>query len=261
MRITAVPDRDDPEAFSLTLDAVVDGDPLTLTLDTGTPRTRLTRQPGAPIATEHTQGVLGAARVGRAVAEVALPGVPGQRLEIETVERDLPGARALLGLDYLSATTFGLSVVRRSLEIGTPPPHGAPVSTHLPSEAPHLLVPLTTAEGSVFAAVFDTGAGITVLDSAFADEHPEWFSDHSSATGTDAAGHQVSTPVAHMHGTAIGDHPLQPHRVAFLDLRAQTAHLRQPLDVILGLPAIAQFDWWFDVEQRTWAVTPPQPET
>lgn len=102
-------------------------------------------------------------------------------------------------------------------------------------------------------AVVDTGAGITVMDDSIARDHPELFTEHSTAPGIDATGSVVQTPTAMVVDCQLHNMVLGAHRVAFTHLLEATAHLDEPLEVILGTPAIDQLDWWWDLPNDQWA--------
>lgn len=261
--VTRVPDEDDPLSWTWSVPveiAVARGGPwqeLTMCLDTGAPRSQLVEQPtGEPGERAYgvTRGVLGSGRSRRAGLEcLRLGGLRVTGLDVDIVPPDQPSARGLLGLDVLGRRAFSFRPREGNLVWEDDPP--GPTQPLLLDDTGHLRVPVSWPGLSV-SAVLDTGAGITVVDTALAGQLPQLFADHGSAPGQDATGTTVQTPTATVvEGRLGGDLKVPPHRVAFTPLRAATAHLPEPLDVILGTPAIDAFDWWLDVPGRRWAAS------
>lgn len=233
-----------------------------LVLDTGALRSQLVDDAtvqefrGAERVAGRSHGALGSAATQRVrVARLALGVVEVTDLEIDLVPPDLPGARSLVGLDLLRQRAFALHPqAGRLVWGGTAAREAQPL--HLDSTG-HLRVAMTW-PGLTVSAVLDTGAGVTVVDSGLAERHPGLFRGHGSAPGTDVTGTTVQTTTATVRSGTIGDAiPLGPHRVAFTPLVEATAHLDQPLQVILGAPAIHQLDWWFDLPNGYFAAWPP----
>jgi hypothetical protein len=117
--------------------------------------------------------------------------------------------------------------------------------------------PYVTVEISAIAAnaVWDTGAGITVVDLLFVQEHPEVFQEVGRSLGTDSTGAQVQTPIFTVATTTIGKRVFPPHRVAGVDLSQVNAAIEKPMDFILGYSTLSKASWLFDYPRRRWAVT------
>lgn len=184
---------------------------------------------------------------------LGIGGVYAEGLQIDVVAPESPGARNLAGLDAWGRRRFELSVARASMRMAEASPTGTPRHPFIRQGTPHRFVPVDVA-GARVAAVFDTGAGISIVDATLASKHPSWFANHSIAIGTDASGVQATTPTAMMMHTSVAGQAMAPHRVAFLDLASATAHLEHPVLMILGLPAIAEFDWWLDFVADEWGI-------
>jgi hypothetical protein len=104
-------------------------------------------------------------------------------------------------------------------------------------------------------AVWDTGAGITVVDIQFIRKHSIYFAEAGRSQGTDATGERVETPMFTMGTVVVGNHAFPPHRVAGVDLSPVNAALRMPMDMILGFSTINKANWVFDFPRRRWAIT------
>jgi hypothetical protein len=105
-------------------------------------------------------------------------------------------------------------------------------------------------------AVWDTGAGMTVVDTNFVARHPALFHRAGESTGRDASGFEMETPTFIMEESVIGERTFPTHKVAGVDLSAVNATLEMPMDFILGYNTLRRADWLFDFPNRRWAITP-----
>ena len=104
-------------------------------------------------------------------------------------------------------------------------------------------------------AVWDTGAGITVVGLGFIDDHPEFFREAGRSSGTDATGHGMETPMFRMASPVIGGQAFPPHMAAGVDLSPVNATITLPMDLIVGYSTLGKANWLFDFPHRRWAVT------
>src|SRR4051812_20242692 len=141
---------------------------------------------------------------------VVVPSIALGPLEMRDLVVDLApdrsGAPAILGLDVLRGHRLELRLADAMLGIDT----DAPVDTERPLRLssrshPHVVVAWGDLEAT---ALFDTGASVTVVDAAFAAEHPELLERLRSSTGTDAAGNRAETPMARLAACEVGGRPV-----------------------------------------------------
>jgi hypothetical protein len=104
-------------------------------------------------------------------------------------------------------------------------------------------------------AVWDTGAGITVVDTNFITAHPAFFQEVGQSIGTDSSGSQAKTPMFVMSSAVIADRMFPPLRVAGVDLSFVNSTLAVPMDLILGYNALSKANWLFDFPRKKWAIT------
>jgi predicted aspartyl protease len=104
-------------------------------------------------------------------------------------------------------------------------------------------------------AVWDTGAGITVVDTRVIDEQRACFEEIGRSRGTDATGASRETPLFTMAATVIGGRAFPPHTVAGVDLSPVNATITMPMDMILGYSTLSQANWWFDFPRGKWVVS------
>lgn len=104
-------------------------------------------------------------------------------------------------------------------------------------------------------AVWDTGAGMTIVDMSLIEELPALFEEVGQSSGTDSTGAQLETPIFVMAGATIGGSVFPPHRVAGVDLSFVNASIDVPMDLILGYSTLSKARWRFDFPRRKWAIT------
>ena len=114
---------------------------------------------------------------------------------------------------------------------------------------------------------WDTGAGLTTVDTGFAHAHPELFEPFRSAIGIDASGVNIASDIATMVACSIGDVEFPQSACALVDLSALNEHLRmradldgrhyEPMLFIIGMPLIQHADWDFDFPSAKWTLTRP----
>jgi hypothetical protein len=104
-------------------------------------------------------------------------------------------------------------------------------------------------------ALWDTGAGITVVDTNIIDKHPALFEEAGRSYGTDSTGFKMETPMFIMAATMIGGHLFPPHKVAGVDLSQVNSTIDIPMDLILGYSTLSKANWLFDFPRKRWAIT------
>ncbi|HEX3051495.1 MAG TPA: retropepsin-like aspartic protease [Aggregatilineaceae bacterium] len=109
-------------------------------------------------------------------------------------------------------------------------------------------------ETGVAHAVWDTGAGLTVVDTNFIERYPALFQSVGQSTGTDATGTRVETPMFVMAACRIGGRAFPACRVAGVDLSHVNASIEIPMDLILGYNLLSQARWVFDFPRRKWSL-------
>lgn len=166
-----------------------------------------------------------------------------------------PGARNLLGLDVLRRHSCLLDVDRKLLTLDAQPDpvtFGSLMPLYL-DDVGHAYIDVIIG-GDSMSAVWDTGAGITVVDCTLVERHPDLFEKVAPTDGTDAAGNSQQTLTYRMAPVTIGGVSLAEQKVAAVDLSAANATLDRPMDVILGYPALRQAIWFIDFPRRRWAL-------
>jgi hypothetical protein len=99
-------------------------------------------------------------------------------------------------------------------------------------------------------ALWDTGAGITLIDRRFADAHAGLFEHVGSATATDIWGSQGDLRLAQVSGYEIDGTEFAGHIVAVADLPEGPGSI----DAVIGFPTIDQARWTVDLSSRSWCI-------
>ncbi len=103
-------------------------------------------------------------------------------------------------------------------------------------------------------AVWDTGAGITIVDMIFIKKYPNLFQEIGKSIGTDSAGIKMETPMFTMTATLIGNMEFGPIKVAGVDLSHLNSTIDIPMDVVLGYNTLNKANWLFDFPNKKWAI-------
>ena len=253
-----IPDRDDPGCADVFIEGTVDGHHYRFILDTGAGRTHLVADDvTAALASRGSQESVGVlARSSEQL--VRIPDVtvgPMRRIELDAIRhsKDHPAPRNLLGMDVIGSYPCHFRFSDAVLAIGKRARSANGMDLNADAAGhPRVAVRFSDA---VVSAVWDSGAGITVVDGGFVAQHPQHFEGATPSWGTDATGAHVETPTFIMSDVTIGGTLFAPHRVAAVDLSEASAKTDAPLELILGFTTLCQADWYFDFPGRWWEIT------
>lgn len=261
MPITMTRDSEEPEAIETTVDVDVVGRRYPFLLDTGAGGTRVP-------ADAHTAsfvrvgpdvaGGRGALGPGRTDPRVVVPELSVAGIVVRDLVCDLApggdeesGPPAILGLDVLRRHRLDLRFSQSTLTIDDPAASG-PTHELLLSSRGHPYV--RVAWGEVQAtAIWDTGAGMTVVDRALADAHPDVFARQGAVSGTDAYGHTHELEKVLMAPCRIGSRGFAASAAAVAGIAGIHRPGDPPFELILGMPVLAQADWRIDLVRGLWA--------
>ena len=253
-----IPDRDDPGCADVFVDGSIDGHPYRFILDTGAGRTHLIADDVttalASRGTQESAGVL--ARSSEQVIRIPPVSVgPMRRTEFDVIRlsADHPAPRNLLGMDVIGNYPCRFRFTDAVLEIGERVRSVSGMNLNVDTTGhPRVDVRMSDA---IVSAVWDTGAGITVVDDGFVAQYPQYFEEARPSWGTDATGAKVETPTFIMSGATIGGKLFAPHRIAAVDLSQASGDAAASLVMILGFTTLCQADWYFDFPGRWWEIT------
>ena len=251
------PDPDDPDCATVMVDGTVAGRPYRFILDTGAARTQLEADEytrALPAAPGETSSGVFASRSDPVVTvtDVAVGPLRAATLDVTRVNPGPPQPRNLLGMDVLRRYRCLFRLEAAVLDVGAPAGCQADHDLRTGSRG-HVYVDVHW-PGVTAQACWDSGAGITIVNRDFWLAHPRLFEEAGTATGTDATGATLQTPVVVMAAAVIGGRPFGRHRAAVVDLSHANSTIELPMDLILGYPTLRQADWLFDFPAGRWTV-------
>ena len=239
--LVIVPDGELPDVADVLVDATIADRPYRLHLDTAAARTKLVTDSylaALPVSGQHSSGgVFGQRQSGDIVA---IPGLIAGDLAtgpFQVVRASATGGdQHLLGMDVLTQYCCRFRFDARMLELTDSPAAEADLDLQIDS-GNHVYIDLSF-DGITARACWDSAAGISVVDQAFANSHPELFTRAGNAAGTDSAGTQASAPLLAMTGPSIAGVEFAPSTVAVIDLGPVNQAAEIPLSVVLGAIAV-----------------------
>lgn len=251
MPLVIEPDPDNPGCAAVRVDAAVDGRTYRFLLDSGAPRTHMRSDPwidALPSDTRHeSSGVFAAT----SADVIVLPSITlGPLLVTDVLATRSTVGESLLAMDVLGAATIRIDLDRAELGVQASGTASLPWKLdRSPRGHPLLDLRWPHATGRT---VFDTGAGITVVDTSFVRAHPDLFTHAGQTTGIDSSGTEATTDLYDMAAMTIGNRGFAPTRVAVVDL----PQVNGRMDAILGYPTIRQAVWMFDFPANRWGFAP-----
>jgi hypothetical protein len=248
--LVIVPDEEIADAAEVLVDAAIDGRAYRFVLDSGAARTELVADDdlaALPASGQRTSGAVFGQRESSdiiIVGDLSLGELRTGPLEVVRVSAT-DGRRHLIGMDLLSRYCCEFRFADQQLILTDSPPTPADLDLQL-AGTNHIYVRLCWDDVTA-STVWDSGAGISAVDQAFAAAHPELFAPAGESAGTDASLNQQSVPLLTMAGPVIAGVGFAPSTVAVIDLGAMNQGLEIPIEIIAGYPLLHQADWLFDI--------------
>jgi hypothetical protein len=230
------------------VDVAVDGMVIRAALDTGAPRTLLFDVPSSarPAGACQTSGAFGVATVTEwEVREIRLGSLQAGPLTVHQIDGG-PERHPLVGLDVLGVGSWQLDPGSQTLITDLPTMSG---SEFMSATNGHLLTEMRWSN-AVASALWDTGAGITLIDRHFARTHPHLFKPTGSTRATDITGAHSDLELAHAQDYEIEGVSFAGHIVAITDLPEVPEHI----DAAIGFPTIVQARWTVDLPSHRWRI-------
>jgi hypothetical protein len=168
--------------------------------------------------------------------------------------REAGDTRNLVGMDFLKDNRLHFLFHEQRVLIDPQAESGWNLEELVMDKRFHPYLPMSWGEVTA-QAVWDTGAGATIVDMNFARNNPALFEEIGSSSGTDSTGTRLETPLFTMAAPVIGLTAFPPLKVAGVELGAVNNRIEIPMDLILGYNALVKADWYFDFPARQWAIT------
>lgn len=257
--LTILPDDEEPEAAEVLVDAQAGGRFYRFMLDTGAARTSLildeTTAAFESLESGSASGLFGNREFDLIrLPEFRLGPICKTDFVIQRRRDSRPEVRNLLGMDFLKEHCCCFLFDRQRLWID-PPAHGAADFQPLLFDAKfHPCLEMQIA-GAAAWAVWDSGAGMSVVDLGFVRRHPALFEEDGASNGSDSTGAELQTPVYRMAACRIGGLDFPAQRVAAFDLERVNAAIDLRLDFILGYSTFRRANWVFDFPRQRWAAS------
>jgi len=251
-----VPDPDDDQCAMVQAIGFVNGLETRFMVDSGAARTQVVNSPGLhfgeAVATHSSNGVFGAStRSVHRLDHLVVGDLTWQQIDV-VVEEPGEHIMPLLGMDLLGQYSLTFDFARAELHLD----ERVIAEATFPiwrGAGGHLYVEAQLGD-TVAHCVWDSGAGMTVVDETFWRANQDHFSELGTSEGIDATGATQNTGLYELRGLRLADRDFAPHHVAVVDLSHVNATLERPMNFILGFPTLRQATWWFDVEQNRWAL-------
>jgi len=236
--------------------AIVDGHAIDFVLDTGCSITSLFYDDFSASynAIEQGQysGAFGTSKKDKILVDhISLGSVKKSNLKISRTPKG-GNNRNLLGMDFLSENCFELSLSEEKLIIRGDA--GVPCKNELILDSGKIPFIDISFKGKTAKAVWDTGAGVTVVDKAFVKANRDLFEDAGTTSGTDSTGTTFETPIYFIKFMEIGGFEFARHRVVPIDLAHLGPKTGRGMDFILGYSTLKLANWVVDFKNKKWDI-------
>jgi hypothetical protein len=254
------PDKEDIDAAEVYVDGKVGSKNYHFILDTGSARTCLQfdkyTSTFESIQKSHSSGVFAKSSDDLiTVPSVELGPILIENFTLVRLPENTSNIRNLIGMDLLKDYCFQFLFEKEKVLVNYPEVAGKEVVFQElfvgKKYHPYVNIQLGKTQAK---AVWDTGAGITVVDLNFINKHPSFFKKIGRSIGTDSTGVKLETPMFTMAKIIIGNNNFLPHKVAGVDLSHVNSTTDIPMDLILGYTTLSKANWLFDFPHKKWAI-------
>lgn len=109
---------------------------------------------------------------------------------------------------------------------------------------------------STMRGVWDTGAGLSVINQDFVDSYPDEFVFLGDVPGNDLTGSSVPLKLYRLKMMSIGNLEFVDTNLLGMNFDLIHKHLGKNLDFIIGFNTIVRANWAMDLKNRKWSVAP-----
>jgi hypothetical protein len=118
----------------------------------------------------------------------------------------------------------------------------------------HLAMAVKIEKKSSFG-VWDTGAGLTLVNSEFVKRNPKLFKFIQSVDkGTDGTGKPIQMQLYQMKDLKIGSKSFPNTFVVGMDFMPMREVFNDDVDFVLGFNVISKANWYLDLNSNTWDI-------
>lgn len=258
-KFTIKPDEHDVEAAEVLVEGKVASKNYIFLLDTGAARTSvqyddftskfksLKKESSSSVFTRSSEDLI-------MVSHIELGPILKKDLLIVRYPQKQRSARNLIGMDILKDYSLKFLFDENKVLVDPPESGESVISQDLfLDKRNHPYIDINFKQLTV-KAVWDTGAGITVVDINFINQFPSFFQEMDKSIGTDASGIKMETQMYTMKSIKIGNHMFPSLKVAGVDLSIMNSTIDVPMNLILGYNMLNKANWIFDFPRRKWAI-------
>lgn len=165
-----------------------------------------------------------------------------------------PQFNSVAGLDLLLTTPF-------SFNFSSSPELNFELSSKLSlkgklitSGKDGLTMPISIASNPI-VAFFDTGAGLSCVDTEYISKYPELFSFVMDIpNGVDATGNTVFMKLYKIKHITIGTHEFYEENVLAFNFEPIREKMSKDVSFIIGFNLITKANWYFDIKNALWDI-------
>ena len=150
---------------------------------------------------------------------------------------------------------FDFAAKTLSVDPGQPAP-GAPQPMKLVLDNNYLEVPVTFGSAAPVQMLYDTGAGLTVMDQSYVDSNASAFSFLADTQIQDSSCQKIPVKIYSVNSLSVAGNSLSGTYAVAMDLSVIKKVLGADLQGIIGFNAITPFNWWVDLKNDKFAATP-----
>jgi predicted aspartyl protease len=256
--IQPVPDADEADAGEFFLDGEIDGAPVRFFLDTGATFTSVfgieTLASYPSTRTMHFKGIGGISRSADIIAVKSLQvgNYDFKQTEVARSEAG-PGLKTTIGVDLLQNQVFEFNAKENIFSFGQIAKTAG--ATFDIGKKGHIYLPVKFSEAhSALTGIWDTGAGLTVVDIADVKSNPSNFVFLTNSTGGDTTGANVTLAIYKARLLKVGTSVFHNLKVLATDLSGIRAAIGENVRVAIGYNVIINHAWHFDLKNRRWSV-------
>lgn len=160
---------------------------------------------------------------------------------------------AILGLDLLSTEAFSIDFEAQILRLNDQSRYDG-LNKLTQDSSGHILLPMKVGKEGLLnsAGMFDTGAGLSIVDLAFVERHPDLFTVLSENSVVDTHGNKIVTKTVLAHHVKIGELAFTVEYFMAVDLSAAKVEMGENVDFIIGYNVLKTANWYFNLQDLTW---------
>lgn len=151
--------------------------------------------------------------------------------------------------------SFDFGAKTLSVDPATPAP-GAQQPMKLVLDGNYLEIPVSFGGGAPVQMLYDTGAGLTVMDQSFVDANAGAFSFLADTQISDSSCQKIPVKIYSINSLTVAGNSLSGSYAVAMDLGPVKQALGGDLQGIIGFNAITPFNWWVDLKNGRFAASP-----